>query len=436
MSICVALAAHDSKKSDMVMLVKKYESILGRYRLIATGKTGRRIQETSALTVDCLASAVNGGVLQIAAQIVSQDVTGVIFLMDSLSPQPYEPDLQALIRICNLYNVPLATNLATAELSIQAIAKRREAYLIFNPISGQGNPDQDLALIRQILEPQVNLHIIFTKPEVDPSDQAKEAVVALKKLQDNNEQGCIIASGGDGTVSAIAGATIETGIPLGVIPRGTANAFAVALGLPTNLRRACETIASGNMRKVDAAYCNDTPMVLLAGVGFEAGMVNNANRELKNRLGSLAYILSGAQQFFTQEDFTATIELDGQILEVKTGAVTVANAAPATSVMAQGFGNVIPDDGLLEVTIPVSNNRLQGLNSSLTLLASALVKSKVGDNQQIEDGNLVCLRTKKVKVTTHPPQPVVIDGELLEAKPIEVICIPQGLTVFAPLQTV
>jgi diacylglycerol kinase (ATP) len=441
MSICIALVAHDSKKNDMVALAKKYESILGRYRLVATEKTSKRIRETTRLEVECLVPAVNGGVLQIAAQVVAKEVTSVIFLMDSLTPQPYAPDLQALIRICNLYDVPLATNLATAELSIQAIAKRREAYLIFNPVAGQGNPDQDLALIRQILEPQVNLHIIFTKPEIDPADQAKETVAAIKQLQVSNEheQGCIIASGGDGTVSAIAGATIETGIPLGVIPRGTANAFAVALGLPTNMKRACETIAAGNTRMVDAAYCNDIPMVLLAGVGFEAGMVNNANRELKNRLGSLAYILSGAQQFFTQEDFNAKIELDGQVLEVKTGAVTVANAAPSTSVMAQGFGNVIPDDGLLEVTIPVSNNRLQGLNSSLTLLASALVQSKVANNDQndqVEGSNLVCLRTRQVKVTTDPPQPLVIDGEIFEANPIEVTCIPKGLTVFAPLAVV
>lgn len=430
MPICVALVAHDSKKSDIVALAKKYESILSRYRLVATGNTGKQIQDATNLNVKCLATAVNGGVLQIAAKVVSKEIAGVIFLMDALTPQPYEPDLQALIRVCNLYDIPLATNLSIAELSIQAIAKRREAYLIFNPVSGQGNPDLDLAQIRDILEPQMNLHVIFTQPELNPVDQAKEAVTAIQKIQTHGGKGCIIASGGDGTVSAIAGVTIETGIPLGVIPRGTANAFAVALGLPTNLKRACETIAVGNTRKVDAAYCNDVPMVLLAGVGFEAGMVNNANRELKNRLGSLAYILSGAQQFFTQEDFKATIEIDGEILEVKTGAVTVANAAPSTSIMAQGFGSVIPDDGLLEVTIPASNTFVQGFNSSLTLLASALVKTKV------EDKDLICIRGDRLKVTTDPPQQLVVDGEILEANPIEFKCVPKGLTIFAPLQTV
>ncbi|MEO0852600.1 MAG: diacylglycerol kinase family protein, partial [Cyanobacteria bacterium J06648_11] len=274
------------------------------------------------------------------------------------------------------------------------------------------------------------LHTIFTQPDIDPVEQAKDAITAIRSLHDSDEPGCIIASGGDGTVSAIAGATIETGIPFGVIPRGTANAFAVALGLPTDLKRACETIAAGNTRMVDAAYCNETPMVLLAGVGFEAGMVNNANRELKNRLGTLAYVFSGAQQFFTQEDFTAIVELDGQILELKTGAVTVANAAPPTSVMAQGFGAVIPDDGLLEVTIPVANTILQGINTSATLLAAALERS------ELEDINLVRLRTDRLKVTTNPAQTLVVDGEILEANPIEFTCIPNGLTVFSPLSTI
>ncbi|NER81903.1 MAG: lipid kinase, partial [Leptolyngbya sp. SIO1D8] len=178
------------------------------------------------------------------------------------------------------------------------------------------------------------------------------------------------------------------------------------------------------------AYCNDIPMVLLAGVGFEAGMVSNANREFKNRFGTLAYVFSAAQQFFTQEDFNAKIELDGQVLEFRTGAVTIANAAPPTSIMAQGFGEVIPDDGLLEVTIPVSNTLLQDINTSATLLASALVKS------QVEHGNLVCLRTHRLKLTTDPPQTLVVDGEILAANPIEFTCIPNGLTVFSPLSTI
>ncbi|MEM9975999.1 MAG: methylglyoxal synthase [Cyanobacteria bacterium P01_D01_bin.2] len=427
---CLALIAHDTKKDEMVTLATNYRHILSRYHLIATDKTGQLVETLTGLPVERMASGSEGGELQIAARVVSGGVAGVIFLIDPVSVNPNEPDIRALLRVCTLHNVLLATNMATAELAIQGVAKRRDAYLIFNPVAGQGNPDRDLALIRQILAPQVNLHTIFTQPTVDPVNQAKAVIATIQANHTEDNAGFIIASGGDGTVSAIAGATIQTNIPLGVIPRGTANAFSVAMGLPTDLRQACEAIAAGNTRVVDAAYCNNIPMILLAGLGFEAEMVDNANRELKNQLGTLAYVLSGAQQLFAQELFRAKIEIDNQTIEFDTVAVTVANAAPATSVTAQGFGEVIPDDGLLEITIPIPQTRLQGVNMMATLFTSALVKS------QFERDDVVCLRTNRLKVTTEPPQKLVVDGELCEANPIEFRCVPGGLTIFSPLLTV
>lgn len=429
MSTAIAFIAHDTQKSALVTLVQKYRSALAHYHLIATEVTAQWIQEASGLEVEQLASGQMGGDLQIAARVVSGEVAGVVFLIDPLQAKPHEPDIQSILRVCAIHDVPLATNLATAELVARGVAKNQVAYLIFNPVAGQGNPDQDLALIRQILEPQVQLHTIFTTADLDPAEQAREAIATIQENQTEDESGFIIASGGDGTVSAIASSTIETGIPLGVIPRGTANAFSNALGIPTNLKAACETIAAGHTRRVDAARCNDIPMILLAGVGLEAGMVDKANRDLKNRLGPLAYILSGAQQLFDQEPFKVTLEMDGEAIELKTSALTVANAAPPTSIMAQGFGEVIPDDGLLEVTIATSEDKLQVINAIASLFASGLVKSQV----QRED--IVCLRTQRLKITTDPPQKLVVDGEILEANPVTFDCIPKGLTIFTPLGT-
>ena len=425
----VALIAHDTKKAEMVALAKQYRTILSRYHLIATEGTGRRIAEGTGLPVECLASGLAGGDLQIAARIVEGDVVGVVFLFDPSSKQPHEPDISNLLRVCGIHNVPLATNLATAELAVRAVAKSRVGHLIFNPVAGQGDPDRDLALIRQILEPAVHLNAIFTQPDIDPAVQAKEVIDRILARNDKDNTDFIIASGGDGTVSAIAGAAIATGVPLGVIPRGTANAFSVALGIPTDLRLACETIAGGNTRQVDAARCNDLPMVLLTGIGFEAGMVEKADREMKNRLGPLAYVLSGALQMFEQQPFKAEVEIGDRKIEIQTGALTVANAAPPTSVMAQGLGQVIPDDGLLDVTIATAVGGLQTINTMASLFTSAMVKT------QFEREDLICLRTNKIKVFTDPPQKLVVDGEMIEANPAEFVCIPNGLTIFAPLST-
>ncbi|HEY9887345.1 MAG TPA: methylglyoxal synthase [Candidatus Obscuribacterales bacterium] len=419
MPTSIALIAHDSKKDDMVAFVSRRQNILGRYHLIATGTTGQRIQQATGLTVECMASGPLGGDAQISARVVTGEVTAVIFLLDPLYAQPHEPDIRALLRVCEVYNVPLGTNLATAEAIVAQLQKYRVGHLIFNPVAGQGNPDQDLALIRRMLEPQVQLKVIFTNAEEDPAAQAQAAIAQGTDL--------ILASGGDGTISAVASSVINTDIPLGVIPRGTANAFAAALGIPTDIRGACETIHAGTTRVVDAARCNGQPYILLAGIGFEAEMVDRASRELKNRLGVLAYLFAGVQQFQEHVAFEAAIDIDGELTEVETSFITIANAAPATSVLAQGFGQVIVDDGLLDVTIATPKTRLQGLNTLTSLFAAALV------NTPAQHEDIICLRTHRLTVTTKPLQKVVIDGEIINAETVEFESLPQALTVLAPL---
>lgn len=429
MPTSIALIAHDHKKNDLVALAKKYANTLARYHLIATGTTGQLVQESTNLAVERMQSGPMGGDTQIAARVVTGDVAGVIFLIDPLYAQPHEPDIQALLRVCEVHNVPLATNLATAEMVIRGLSRSRVAHLIFNPISGQGNPDQELSQIRQFLEPQIRLHTLFTTPYVDAAEHAKRAIAHIQASRDQNPncEDLIIASGGDGTISAVASAVIGTQIPLGVIPRGTANAFAVALGIPSQLRDACETIISGHTRVVDAATCNGIPMVLLAGIGFEAELVDRTDREMKNRLGVLAYLFSGVQQLAEQQPFQATLEIDGTISTVETAAITVANAAPPTSVLAQGFGAVVVDDGLMEVTISTSKTRLQSVNALVSLFASAIVKAPT--NRE----DILCLKTSRLKVSAEPEQKIVIDGEVVGTTPVEFECIPQGLTVLVPL---
>ena len=201
------------------------------------------------------------------------------------------------------------------------------------------------------------------------------------------------------------------------------------MGIPTDIQAACETILANTPCVVDAARCNDTPYILLAGIGFEAEMVDRADRELKNRLGVLAYLFAGVQQFQEQTAFDAVIDIEGELTEVQTSTITVANAAPTTSVLAQGFGQVIVDDGLLDVTIATPKNRLQGFNALTSLFASALVNTPT----QRED--IIRLRTHKLKITTNPTQKVVIDGEIVSPEVLEFECLSQALTVLTPLAT-
>ena len=295
---------------------------------------------------------------------------------------------------------------------------KRTACLIFNPIAGQGDSEQDLETIKSYLEPEFTLDVQLTTKEISGGELARQAV------KDGAE--IIIASGGDGTVSAVAEASIAKDVVLGIIARGTANAFANALGIPINIEAACENILAGITKKVDAALCNDKPMILLAGVGFEADTVEDADRESKDRLGMLAYVLSGLKQLKEFTQFTAEIETPDKIITVETSAVTIANAAPASSVLAQGTAGVIFDDGLLDITILSPQTAAGAIATSIQLLQSA------ANDETLERQGVGYLRSEWVKVTTDPPQKVVLDGEIIGTTPIEIKCIPGGLTVFAP----
>ena len=117
----VALIAHDKKKEEMVNFAKMNEKRLSHLELYATGTTGLKIMENTNLEIHRLKSGPLGGDQQIGSLIVNKEIDLVIFLRDPLTAQAHEPDIQALIRLCDVYSVPIATNLASAEIFIRAL---------------------------------------------------------------------------------------------------------------------------------------------------------------------------------------------------------------------------------------------------------------------------------------------------------------------------
>lgn len=117
----IALIAHDQKKDDMEAFCLRHRDALTRFDLIATGTTGERIVRATGLHVHRYLSGPYGGDAQIAARVVEGGVRAVIFFVDPLYAHPHEPDIQGLMRVCNVHDVPLATNPATAELLIGAL---------------------------------------------------------------------------------------------------------------------------------------------------------------------------------------------------------------------------------------------------------------------------------------------------------------------------
>lgn len=117
----IALVAHDQKKEDLVQFVTAYKSILIEHELFATGTTGTRIIDEVGLNIFRYKSGPLGGDQQIGSAIANNEMDMVIFFRDPLTAQPHEPDVTALIRLCDVYQIPLATNMGTAEILLKGI---------------------------------------------------------------------------------------------------------------------------------------------------------------------------------------------------------------------------------------------------------------------------------------------------------------------------
>jgi len=124
----IALIAHDKKKDNMIQFATAYKLILEKHELFATGTTGTRIMEATGLSITRFQSGPLGGDQQIGALIAENKMDMVIFFRDPLTAQPHEPDVSALMRLCDVYGVPLATNMGTGEILIRGL---HEGYLVW-----------------------------------------------------------------------------------------------------------------------------------------------------------------------------------------------------------------------------------------------------------------------------------------------------------------
>ncbi len=117
----IALIAHDTKKELMLQFCTAYSSILSRYKLIATGTTGNLLIQNVGLSVQCFLAGRLGGGQQIAAQIACDEVDMVLFFRDAVNAKPSEPNDQTIMRLCDMHSVPVATNIATAEILVRGL---------------------------------------------------------------------------------------------------------------------------------------------------------------------------------------------------------------------------------------------------------------------------------------------------------------------------
>ncbi len=119
----IALIAHDTKKELMTQFCIAYCGILSKHNLVATGTTGKTVAEATGLNITSFLSGSQGGSQQIASRIGCDEIDMLLMFRDPLTPKPHEPDEQALLRLCDVHNIPVATNIATAEVLIHGLER-------------------------------------------------------------------------------------------------------------------------------------------------------------------------------------------------------------------------------------------------------------------------------------------------------------------------
>ncbi|MGI2196306.1 diacylglycerol kinase family protein [Shewanella baltica] len=314
------------------------------------------------------------------------------------------------------------------------------AWIIANPVSGGGKWQQYGEQIQDELKAYFDLTLKLTTENISANTFAKKARSSGADI--------IIACGGDGTVTEVASEIVNTDIDLGIIPLGTTNALSHALfGLGSKLipvSQALDNIIQGHYQAIDTARCNEQLVLLLVGIGFEQQMIESANRERKNALGQFAY-LDGLWRA-VNADITLTVQLsldDAEPTTLTTHSLIVANAAPFTSVLAQGDGEPNMTDGLLDITWLDSGDEPKEQLLSLAELAIAGWVKEGNKDTDAKRPSAPSTATKvhhahakKVNIRSQPKCKYVIDGEIFEPADLTIEVQPASLKVFVPYQEI
>ncbi len=289
-------------------------------------------------------------------------------------------------------------------------AKRR-ALLLLNPRARNGAGP--MGNIRAILEKG---GIVLTEAAPSAGDNASDIISRRADQVD-----MVIVGGGDGTLNAAAGGLVHTGLPLGVLPLGTANDFARTIGLPLEPEAAAKIIVAGRAQVVDLGEVNGHLFFNVASIGFSAELAAELSEKAKKRWGVLGYGMVAARLLARSRLFTAHMEHDGETEDIHTLQISVGNGRHYGGGMAVAE-NATADDGWLDFY----SLEVDHWWKLLRLLPSL----RAGTQSQWDD--VRTFRTTEVTIRTSSPRPVNTDGELTTYTPAKFRIRPKALRVFAP----
>ena len=287
------------------------------------------------------------------------------------------------------------------------------ALVLVNPGARRAGEGHEAAVAR--LE-RLGIHTVLElagEPEQVP-DQIRRHAAQVDR---------VIVGGGDGTLHLALQGLIETGLPLGILPLGTANNLARTLGLPADPLAACDVIAQGHRRRIDIGWVNGRHFFTTASIGLSVRITEELSAESKRRWGPLAYGLTALRVLRRTRPFHATISWDGQSRSSRTVQIVVGNGRYYGSALPVAEDAAI-DDARLDLYSLEVRHWWQ-----LLALAPALKRGRHGEKDTVE-----ALRATEFEIHTRTPRGIDVDGEIGGTTPARLRVLPGALQVFAPLQ--
>ena len=238
----------------------------------------------------------------------------------------------------------------------------------------------------------------------------------------------VVAVGGDGAVSQVVQALAGTQVDLGIVPLGTGNLLAGNLGIPRVREQAIDVVLAGGRRRIDLGQVTIARkrrvFAVACGIGFDAVVMKSTGKRGKRRWGKLAYVASAIKNHGRVRNVSHEITIDGVRSTTEATQVFIANFGGMGLPIEPRLG-IHPDDGALDVIVIRASGPLPGLLAGW----EALRQRHLGESSA---GHIFRARAKEVKIETHPPRLVEIDGSVVGVTPIKASIRPAALTVIVP----
>ena len=288
---------------------------------------------------------------------------------------------------------------------------KNRAIILTNKASGRA--ETDLTAVRDILlDHGIDSYLCFF-------EHVTQIKPLVRRHQDKVDR--IIIGGGDGTLNAALEVVLESGLPLGILPLGTANDLARTLGIPFEAQAAAQVIGKGKLRQIDLGKVNRKHFLNVAHIGLAAQVSHQLSTEMKKRWGWLAYPLALFRAYRSNRPFKARISYDGRTMQIRSIQITIGNGRH------YGGGMTVSQDATLDDNrfhfFSLKPQNMWQLLRSLPAMAKGTFRW--GDKVQLADA-------EQISVVTQRTMPIDTDGELTTHTPAQFQVVKAALSVFVP----